>query len=140
MQREGNRPPDAASASATWRGHPQRAVLLGQMLGAAQRDAGRLLEVEANDHSIEGDNPCLGYPSFMALDRITVNPNRMRGLPCIRDTRVTVSAVLGQLAAGASVDDLLADYPYLERDDVLAALEYAATDAQERELQVAAPA
>jgi len=53
-------------------------------------------------------------------------------------TRVTVSAVLGQLAAGASVDEVLVDYPYLERDDVLAALEYAATDAQERELQVAA--
>lgn len=87
-----------------------------------------------------GEGPCLGYPSLMALDRITVDPNRMRGLPCIRDTRVTVSAVLGQLAAGASVDDVLADYPYLERDDVLAALEYAATDAQERELQVAAPA
>jgi uncharacterized protein (DUF433 family) len=62
----------------------------------------------------------------------------MRGLPCIRDTRVTISAVLGQLAVGASVDEVLADYPYLERDDVLAALEYAAADDQERELQVAA--
>jgi uncharacterized protein (DUF433 family) len=61
----------------------------------------------------------------MALARITTDPNRMRGLPCIRDTRVTVSAVLGQLAAGSSVDDVLADYPYLERDDVLAALGYA---------------
>jgi uncharacterized protein (DUF433 family) len=47
----------------------------------------------------------------------------MRGPPCIRDTRITVSAVLGQLAAGASIDDLLADYPYLEREDVLAALD-----------------
>ena len=61
----------------------------------------------------------------MALVRITDDPNRMRGLPCIRDTRVTVSAVLGQLAAGSSVDDVLADYPYLERDDIRAALEYA---------------
>jgi uncharacterized protein (DUF433 family) len=76
----------------------------------------------------------------MALDRITVDPNRMRGLACVRDTRVTVSAILGQLAAGASVDEVLVDYPYLERDDVLAALEYAATDAQERELQVATSA
>ena len=49
----------------------------------------------------------------------------MRGLPCIRGTRVTVSAILGQLAAGASVDELLASYPYLERDDILAALRYA---------------
>jgi uncharacterized protein (DUF433 family) len=76
----------------------------------------------------------------MAQERITVDPNRMRGLPSIRDTRVTVSAVLGQLAAGASVDELLADYPYLEREDVLAALEYAAAAAQERELAVVAPA
>jgi uncharacterized protein (DUF433 family) len=76
----------------------------------------------------------------MALDRITVDSNRMRGMPCIRDTRVTVSAVLGQMAAGASVDEVLADYPYLEREDVLAALEYAATDAHERELQVATSA
>lgn len=61
----------------------------------------------------------------MAYERITINPHRMSGLPCIRDTRVTVSAVLGQLAAGRSVDELLADYPYLERADVLAALEFA---------------
>lgn len=73
-------------------------------------------------------------------ERITVAPNRMRGLPCIRETRITVSAVLGQLAAGASIDDVLADYPCLEREDVLAALEYAAAAAQECELAVAAPA
>jgi len=76
----------------------------------------------------------------MAKERITVDPNRMRGLPCIRDTRMTVSAVLGQLAAGASIDELLESYPYLEREDVLAALEYAAAAAQERDLVVAAPA
>jgi uncharacterized protein (DUF433 family) len=76
----------------------------------------------------------------MAKGRITVDPSRMRGLPCIRDTRMTVSAVLGQLAAGASIDELLGSYPYLEREDVLAALEYAAAAAQERELAVAAPA
>lgn len=62
----------------------------------------------------------------MTDGRITVNPTRMRGLPCIRDTRVTVGAILGQLAAGVDVDELLASYPYLEREDVLAALGYAA--------------
>jgi uncharacterized protein (DUF433 family) len=72
----------------------------------------------------------------MAQQRITAVPNRMRGLSCIRSTRVTVSVVLGQLAAGASIDELLADYPYLEREDVLAALEYGAVAAQERELTV----
>jgi uncharacterized protein (DUF433 family) len=76
----------------------------------------------------------------VAYERITVNPNRMRGLPCIRDTRVTVSAVLGQLAAGRSVEDVLADYPYLERADILAALEFAAAAVQERELPLARPA
>lgn len=70
----------------------------------------------------------------MALERITVDAARMRGLPCIRDTRMTVSAVLGQLAAGLSVEQVLEDYPYLEREDILAALEYAAAAAQEREL------
>jgi uncharacterized protein (DUF433 family) len=68
----------------------------------------------------------------MAFERITVDPARMRGLPCIRGTRITVSAVLGQLAAGQSIDDLLADYPQLEREDVLAALEFAAAYTRER--------
>lgn len=76
----------------------------------------------------------------MAYERITVDPNRMRGLPCIRDTRVTVSAVLDQLAAGRSVEDVLDDYPYLERADILAALEFAAAAVQERELPLAMPA
>jgi uncharacterized protein (DUF433 family) len=76
----------------------------------------------------------------VAFERITVDPERMGGLPCIRDLRVTVSMVLGQLAAGRSVEQLLADYPYLERADVLAALEYAAALAQEREVPLARPA
>lgn len=50
----------------------------------------------------------------MRFDRIAINPARMRGLPCIRDTWVTVSAVLGQLAAGTTVVD---DYPYLDLAD-----------------------
>jgi uncharacterized protein (DUF433 family) len=66
--------------------------------------------------------------------RITIDPEVMGGLPCIRGMRVTVSAVVGQLAAGRSIDDILTDYPYLERDDVLAALEFAAAAVSEREL------
>ena len=73
----------------------------------------------------------------MAYERITIDPGHMRGLPCIRDTRMTVSAVLSQLAAGRTVEDVLADYPYLERDDILAALEFAADAVQERELPLA---
>jgi uncharacterized protein (DUF433 family) len=68
---------------------------------------------------------------------ITIDPNRMSGLPCIRDTRVTVSAVLGQLAAGLTIPELLADFPYLDRADVLAALEFAAAAVQVRELPLA---
>lgn len=80
------------------------------------------------------------YAVGMAVDRITTDPARMGGVPCIRDLRVTVSMVLGQLAADRSIDDVLADYPYLERADVLAALEYAAARVDERELPVARPA
>lgn len=80
------------------------------------------------------------YDELMAFDRITVDPQRMGGVPCIRDLRVTVSMVLGQLAGGMSIDDVLNDYPYLERADILAALEYAAAVVNERELPVARPA
>jgi uncharacterized protein (DUF433 family) len=76
----------------------------------------------------------------MTFDRITVDPQRMGGVPCIRDLRVTVSMVLGQLAAGRTVEQLLEDYPYLEREDVLAALHFAAAMVNERETPVARPA
>lgn len=76
----------------------------------------------------------------MAYERITVDPERMGGVPCIRDLRVTVSMLLGQLAAGLTTDELLEHYPYLEREDVLAALEYAAAVVNEREVPVAKPA
>ena len=73
----------------------------------------------------------------MAYERISIDSNRMSGLPCIWDTRVTVNAVLGQLAAGLTIPEVLADFPYLERADVLAALEFAAAAVQERELPLA---
>lgn len=66
----------------------------------------------------------------MTIQRITVDPDRMGGLPTVRDTRVTVTAVLGQLAAGQSVEQVLDDYPYLEREDILAALAFAAESVQ----------
>jgi uncharacterized protein (DUF433 family) len=76
----------------------------------------------------------------MAFERIAADPARIGGFPTIRDTRVTVGMVLGQLAAGRAIDEVLDDYPYLERDDVLAALEYAAAVVNEREVPVARPA
>ena len=54
-------------------------------------------------------------------------------MPCIRDLRVTVSMVLGQLAGGRTIAEVLDDYPYLERADVLASLEFAAAVVYERE-------
>ena len=65
--------------------------------------------------------------------RITQNPTVMGGKPCIRGLRVTVGNVVGQIGAGRSIDDVLADYPYLEREDILESLRYAAWRAQERE-------
>ena len=72
------------------------------------------------------------------LDRITQSHETMGGRACIRGMRVTVGMVVGQLAAGHSIEEVLAEYPYLERDDVLQALRYAAWRAEERELPLAA--
>lgn len=60
------------------------------------------------------------------LDRITSDPEICHGQPTVRGLRYTVESILELLSAGMSVDDVLADYPDLERDDVLAALEFAA--------------
>jgi uncharacterized protein (DUF433 family) len=60
------------------------------------------------------------------FSRITQDPEVMGGKPCIRGMRVTVGMIVGQIGAGRSVEDLLADYPYLEREDDLKALRYAA--------------
>lgn len=60
------------------------------------------------------------------LARITTDPARMHGRPCIRDLRITVADVLGLLSAGQSRASILADYPYLEDADIDAVLAYAA--------------
>ena len=70
------------------------------------------------------------------FERITQDPAVMGGKPCIRGLRVTVGMIVGQIGAGRSIDDVLADYPYLEREDVLEALRYAAWRAQEREVDL----
>ena len=60
------------------------------------------------------------------LHRITQNPDVMGGRPCIRGLRVTVGTIVGLLAAGHDQDEVLAAYPYLERDDISQALAWAA--------------
>lgn len=67
----------------------------------------------------------------MAFERITIDHEKMGGLPCIRDLRIPVGTVLGQLAAGREVREILEDFPDLEPADILAALEYAAAAVQE---------
>lgn len=71
------------------------------------------------------------------LDRITRQPGVMGGKACIRSMRVTVSMVVGQIGAGHSMEEVLAEYPYLDREDVLQAIRYAAWLAEEREIVLA---
>ncbi|MBV8794320.1 MAG: DUF433 domain-containing protein [Hyphomicrobiales bacterium] len=61
----------------------------------------------------------------------------MGGKACIRGMRVTVGMIVGQVAAGRGIDDILADFPYLQREDILQALRYAAWRAEEREVVLA---
>lgn len=60
------------------------------------------------------------------LHRITFNPNQCGGRPCIRGMRIRVKDILDMLAGGATEAEILESYPYLEREDIQASLEYAA--------------
>lgn len=68
------------------------------------------------------------------LERITHDPAVMGGKPCIRGMRVTVGTIVGLFGAGRSMEEVLAAYPYLQREDVLAALSYAAWRTEEIEV------
>jgi uncharacterized protein (DUF433 family) len=68
------------------------------------------------------------------FDRITQEPGIMGGKACILGMRVTVGMIVGQIGAGQSIEDLLKDYPYLEREDIMQAIRYAAWRAEEREI------
>lgn len=76
----------------------------------------------------------------MAFDRITVEPDELEGRPCIRGLRITVESVVRLVAAGWSFEQILAEYPDLEADDIREALEYAAasTDVHYRPFQTPA--
>ena len=63
------------------------------------------------------------------IDRITIEPGKCGGRPCIRGLRIRVSDILGLLGSGASHQEILEDYPQLEESDIRASLEYAATQA-----------
>jgi uncharacterized protein (DUF433 family) len=71
------------------------------------------------------------------FNRITQQPDVMGGKACVRGMRVTVGMILGQIGSGVSIETILADYPYLEREDIMQALRYAAWRAEEREIELA---
>lgn len=72
-----------------------------------------------------------------SFQRITLDPTVMGGKPCIRGLRVTVGTIVGLLASGYSNTDILHAYPYLEPEDITAALSYAAWRTEEAELPLA---
>ena len=71
------------------------------------------------------------------FDRITQQPGMMGGKACIRGMRVSVGMIVGQIGAGQSIEELLVDFPYLEREDIMQALRYAARRTEEREIVLA---
>jgi uncharacterized protein (DUF433 family) len=75
----------------------------------------------------------------MKFTRITVDPQQMGGVPCIRRLRIPVAAVVGMIADGMSETDILAAYPDLQREDIPEALHYAAEAVRERGLPLTVP-
>jgi len=71
------------------------------------------------------------------LERITFRNDVMNGKACIRNMRVTVGMIINQIGAGHSIEEVLADYPYLEKEDILQAFRYAALRVEEREIEFA---
>ena len=71
------------------------------------------------------------------MERITMEPGKCGGRPCIRGLRVRVTDVLGMLAEGATAQEILKDFPYLEADDIKATLAYAARQSDHAVLQPA---
>jgi uncharacterized protein (DUF433 family) len=70
------------------------------------------------------------------LDRIFIDPKVFGGKPCIRGMRFPVSKILDLLAAGMSQEEILSDYPYLEKEDIVQAIKYAAWILQEETVEV----
>jgi len=68
------------------------------------------------------------------FQRITIEPDKMAGVPCIRGLRIPVATVVGMIADHMTTEEILADYPDLETEDIDEALRYAATAVLEREL------
>lgn len=70
----------------------------------------------------------------MAFERITIDAAKMNGIPCIRGLRIPVATVVDMVAASMTTDEILADFPDLEREDIAESLRYAAAALRERQL------
>lgn len=79
-------------------------------------------------------SPSPRYAPGVAFERISVDHRVMGGVPCIRGTRIPVATVLGMLADGMTTEEIQADFPQLDAEDVRTALRYAAAAVDEREL------
>ena len=77
------------------------------------------------------------YDDVQQFDRITMDPDVMGGKPCIRGMRVTVGMIVEALSAGRTVEQLLADFPYIDEPDIREALAFAAHLAQGHEIRLA---
>jgi uncharacterized protein (DUF433 family) len=80
------------------------------------------------------------YTECMSESRVVADHRVMGGVPCIRGTRIPVATLVGLVAQGQSVEEILADYPQLSAEDVRAALEFAAAAMSERQVPLRAPA
>ncbi len=70
----------------------------------------------------------------MVLDRITMNPERMGGAPCVRNLRIPVATIVDMVADGMSTKEILADYPDLQSEDIKQSLLFASEAVKEREI------
>ncbi len=77
--------------------------------------------------------------NFPDLERITIDPKVMGGKPCIRGIRITVGTITGLLASGETIEKILELYPYLEKEDIYAALAYATWRTEEYDIPLKAP-
>ena len=77
-----------------------------------------------------------GVNAMEIFERITIDPKVFGGKPCIRGIRFPVSKIVELMAADVSMQEILDDYPYLEREDILQALKYAAWTLQEETVEI----
>jgi uncharacterized protein (DUF433 family) len=109
----------------------------GSLGHEAARDAGGFSHYWATLFAVAKRKKNRRVGGMSQLERITFNPNQCGGRPCIRGMRIRVKDVLDMLAAGATEAEILESYPYLERADIRAALEYAARQVDHAVLSLA---